>query len=443
MSGESRKIVVAIDGPAAAGKSSVAKLLAKRLRLRYLDTGAMYRALTLKALQEGVDLEDERALRRLLDSMKIELTLDGRVIVDGADWTRAIRAPEVTEKTFYAARSPLVREKMVELQRGFGKGGVVAEGRDMTTVVFPDADRKFFLDASLEVRARRRQKQLRESGEELPLEKIMADIRDRDEKDMTRDVAPLRRADDAIYLDTSNMTLDEVVDFLLKHIGGNDDCPQRQWFNGLIQRLWYDLCQIVCQVGLITLCAIRVYGKENIPDEGGAIIASNHQSFLDPVLIGVGLRRQIHYMARDSLFRNPLFRWLIESLNAFPVGRGKADVRAMREAIRLLREGNVVLLFPEGTRTWDGEIAELRKGVGLISRRANVPIVPAVIDGAFEAWPRFRKYPKPCKIKVAFGKPIEPHEQEKLNEAELASLIRKRMLILQDFLKQSGRSEEN
>jgi len=210
--------VVAIDGPAGVGKSTVAKALAKRLGLAYLDTGAMYRAVTWKAMREGVDLADEVKLREVLDRTCIELTGDGRVLVDGRDVSEEIRTPDVTRNTFYAARAPLVRERMRELQRQMGKAGAVAEGRDMTTVVFPDARAKFYLDAGLDVRVRRRHKQLLESGRDEPIERVRADIRERDQKDLTRKVAPLRRAPDAIYVDTSNMTVDEVVEACAAHV---------------------------------------------------------------------------------------------------------------------------------------------------------------------------------------------------------------------------------
>ena len=167
--------------------------------------------------------------------------------------------------------------------------------------------------------------------------------------------------------------------------------------------------------------SLRVYGRENIPGRGGVLIASNHQSFLDPILIGVGLKRQIHYMARRSLFKNVFFRWFIKSVNAFPVKREGVDVGAIREAMALLRRGETVLLFPEGTRTWDGTIGPIERGFGMIARRAGVPLVPAVIDGAFEAWPRTRRIFRFAPISVIFGKPLESKE-EALSEAVARSL---------------------
>lgn len=190
--------------------------------LRYLDTGAMYRALTWRALDLGADLADEDQLRRILDAMRLEMPPDGRVLVDGRDVTREIRDPEVTRQTFYSARSRRVREKMWALQRALGAGGCVAEGRDMGTVVFPDADKKFYLDARIEVRAGRRQRQMAESQAPPPLEEILADLKERDQKDLSRTVAPLKKADDALHVDTSDMTFDEVVSLLEKRVRGGE-----------------------------------------------------------------------------------------------------------------------------------------------------------------------------------------------------------------------------
>jgi len=185
--------------------------------------------------------------------------------------------------------------------------------------------------------------------------------------------------------------------------------------------LWYAFLQFWCQFLFAIFFSLRVYGRENIPGSGGVLIASNHQSFLDPILIGVGLKRQIHYMARRSLFQNAFFRWFIKSLNAFPVKREGMDVGAIKEAIALLRRGEVVLLFPEGTRTWDGTIGPIQRGFGMIARRAGVSLVPAVIDGALEAWPRTRRIFRFAPISVIFGKPLEPKE-EALSEAVARSL---------------------
>ncbi len=175
---------------------------------------------------------------------------------------------------------------------------------------------------------------------------------------------------------------------------------------GLLQKWWYAFCQLWCQVGMVLGFRYRVWGKEHVPPRGGALLVSNHQSFFDPVLVAVGLPRQVHYMARDTLFRNPLFARLISSLNAFPLRREGVDVGAVRETVARLRRGELVLVFPEGTRTHDGSIRPLRRGVELLARQGGVPIIPVIIEGAHQAWPRRELLPRPARIRVLFGQPL-------------------------------------
>lgn len=215
--------IIAIDGPAGSGKSTMAKLLAKQLSFHYIDTGAMYRALTLKALREGVDLNNERALSSLAEKTELDIINDAegnlQVRLDGADVTSSIRTPELTNNVAHVARVGAVREKMKERQREIAKRKrCVFEGRDIGTVVFPDAQYKFYLDADFEERVNRRHKELREAGQEVSHEDISKDLKIRDHKDMSREIAPLKRAEDAIYVDTTNMAIDEVVDKLAGYI---------------------------------------------------------------------------------------------------------------------------------------------------------------------------------------------------------------------------------
>ena len=199
-----------------------------------------------------------------------------------------------------------------------------------------------------------------------------------------------------------------------------------------VRRLsWYGILQVICRWLCVLFFRIRISGRENLPAKGGVLVLSNHQSFLDPVLIGVGLSRPIHYMARSDLFSHWLFRWVIRSLNAFPVKREGVDLRAIRKATELLRKEEVVVLFPEGTRTWTGALSPIRPGFTLVARQGQAAILPAIIHGAFQAWPRSRRFLRPHPISVMFGKPIYPREYLGKTAEELRQSVQEAILAIQ------------
>lgn len=212
-----KRVIVVIDGPAGAGKSTAARRLAKRLDAFYLDTGAMYRACTLRALRSGTDLEDAQALAEVVDSARIRLE-NGQVFLDGEDVSQAIRTREVTHAIHYLANNPGVRERLVAQQQRLGRettASVVAEGRDLGSIVFPDADVKVYLDALAAERARRRRGDL-DPADAPSLEQLQEEIETRDLRDTKRLVGPLVRVTDATYLDTSSLSLDQVVERLVE-----------------------------------------------------------------------------------------------------------------------------------------------------------------------------------------------------------------------------------
>ncbi|WP_145542869.1 (d)CMP kinase [Virgibacillus sp. SK37] len=214
-----KRIAVAIDGPAAAGKSTVAKIVAERLSYIYIDTGAMYRALTLKALKQQLDLKNESKIEELLLHTIIELNQKENrqiVLLDGEDVTEEIRNQEVTNYVSYIAKIPTVREQMVLRQQKLAENrGVVMDGRDIGTHVLPDAEVKIFLIASVEERAMRRYEENKRRGIFTDLEELKEDIKKRDEMDMNREVSPLIKADNAVEVDTTSLTIDEVVQEIL------------------------------------------------------------------------------------------------------------------------------------------------------------------------------------------------------------------------------------
>jgi cytidylate kinase len=215
-------LIIAIDGPSAAGKSTLAKRLAKDLGLTYLDTGAMYRALALKVLTEGIDIRNEAVLKELIGRTEIDLAETGgqlQVLLDGKDVSEAIRTPEVSQMASRVSALKVVRQRMLVLQRALGqRGNVVAEGRDIGTVVFPAAEVKIYLDASLQERARRRVAELRKAGQQVSVDETLQEMAERDKRDSERDLAPLRKADDAIAIDSSALDAEALAQKVMQEI---------------------------------------------------------------------------------------------------------------------------------------------------------------------------------------------------------------------------------
>jgi len=226
-----KKNIITIDGPSGAGKSTISKLLAARLHYTYLDTGAMYRVVGLQVERSGLDLDagnSRKKLAQLLESLDLKLApgegnQETRVFLGGEDVSDSIRTPEMAMIASRVSAEPEVRKKLTEMQRAIGKNGaIVAEGRDMGTIVFPDAKHKFFLDATPRERALRRQKQLLEKGQKVQYEELLTQIRKRDRDDSSRSLAPLKPAADAIIIDSSEMNIDEVVSFMLEAVTKNN-----------------------------------------------------------------------------------------------------------------------------------------------------------------------------------------------------------------------------
>jgi CMP/dCMP kinase len=220
-----RKPIVAIDGPVGAGKSSTAKEAARALGFVYVDTGAMYRAITVDVLGRGVDPNDEDAVKKVAELSEVELVPgeDGtqRTMLNGVDVSGRIRDRDVTQAVSAVSAMRPVREKMTEMQREIGhRGGIVMEGRDIGTVVFPDAEFKIFIEASIDVRAKRRHKELAENGVYVDIDDLKRQIGERDKLNTEREIAPLRKADDAISIDNSDMTFDEQVAKIISIVNG-------------------------------------------------------------------------------------------------------------------------------------------------------------------------------------------------------------------------------
>lgn len=199
-----------------------------------------------------------------------------------------------------------------------------------------------------------------------------------------------------------------------------------------IKAKWYWLVRWVCRIFCMLFFRMRSYGRENIPSEGPFVLISNHQSYLDPMLCGGPINRRMSFLARESLFKHWLFGWMISSIGTIPLKLGEADISAMRKVIDLLKQGRGVCLYPEGTRTMDGKITPFKPGFGLLCRRGNAAVVPVVIDGAFECWPRHKKLFSHGSIVICYGKAIPAEQAKNMGDSKLAEVLTETLRKMQN-----------
>lgn len=202
----------------------------------------------------------------------------------------------------------------------------------------------------------------------------------------------------------------------------------------------YNVLRVFARTVGILVFRLRCYGREHEPPSGGALICANHQSYFDPVVVGLCFERRLNYLARKSLFRMPLFRWLIEYLDAIPIDRDGFGLEGIKETLRRLRRGEMVLIFPEGTRTRDGYVQPIKPGFCSLARRGKVPLIPVGFDGPYDAWPRSALLPRAAKVQITIGQPITPEEIQELSDEQLIAELQKRM---EDCFQQSHRRRQS
>jgi 1-acyl-sn-glycerol-3-phosphate acyltransferase len=195
-----------------------------------------------------------------------------------------------------------------------------------------------------------------------------------------------------------------------------------------VQRLGYNGLRVVCRFIAVWLYGLRVAGREHWPLDGGGLVCANHQSMFDPPLVGLTCPRRMNYLARDTLFRVPILKQLISFLDAIPIDRSGGGLAGLKETLRRLKAGEFVLIFPEGTRTHDGEVAPLKPGFIAVARRSRVPLIPVGLDGAYQAWPRTAWFPRPGRVGVVIGQPISPEQVAEFSDDDLLAELEQRIL---------------
>lgn len=407
---------IAIDGPSASGKSTVSRKVAEHLGYVHVDSGAIYRALTWQIIHDGLTGASAEAIIRHLHLVTMRFFVEAltvRFVINDFDPGPAIRSLAVQEQVSAMAAIPEVRDWVGERLRSLTPlGDLVVEGRDIGTVVFPEAAFKFYLDADPEERSRRRYREQQGlAGDEMNPDEVKRALLRRDACDQSRSTAPLAMAPGAYRIETTHLTIDDVVARILTIIraGENHRQPkaiERSGFKPLV----YHMSRVFFLCYLWIFHRYTTHGLKHLPREGGCIIVSNHASFLDPIAVCCDIwNRHVYFLARDTLFKQSRFmKWWAIAVGTLPIDRTKGDIRALKEAINLVRHGKVLCLFPEGTRTRDGRLQPVKAGIGFLIEKAGVPVIPAYVSGTFEAFPRDARRIKPRKITVYFGKPMTP-----------------------------------
>ncbi len=408
-------ISIAIDGPSGAGKSTLARRLAEELEYIYIDTGALYRTVGLHAVRVNGSYDHPPSVIDSLKNIDIKMKLDDgnqMILLDGDPVGDNIRTPLISMAASAVSAIPAVRDFLMDFQRGVAtKNNVVMDGRDIGTVVLPDAKIKIFLTATPEIRAKRRYQELLDKGKQVTYEEVLADLKKRDADDTSREAAPLKAAPDSVTADTTNLDIQQSFELLMR-IVNRKLAEEKRLKKRALEKAERELYSVAWQVKVqknlsgiaIWLFRVKTVGVENIPKEGQVVICLNHLSYLDPVLAGFASPRPINYIAKSSLFTKPLLGFLIRKLGALPIDRDKPEVGVFRTIGSLLEKGRAIGIFPEGTRNKkDCQIQQGKAGVGMIVLRAGAPVVPVLLE-----YPKRAGLFRPTRIII--GKPI-PAEQ--------------------------------
>ena len=421
--------IVAIDGPAGTGKGTVTKILAKKLKLVNIDTGATYRCVTLDMINKGVKIDELDKIKEILKNIKIEIKNDKgnqTIFLNGEDVTEKIRETEVSKMVSQVSSIKEVRYSMVDLQRKMAEGkNVVMEGRDIGTYVFPNADVKIYLDADLEERAKRRQLQNMEKGIKASYMEILENIKKRDENDRCKEIGALKLAKDAEVIDTTQMSINQVVREMIEIINNKKEEAklQKKIYKVRKETAWKRALRKIIKTVLSALykIAFRVKITGQVPEEGSYILCCNHINYLDAAAIVLFNKRKVNFVAKEDLFRFEILRWLGHLFDAIPIKRDMQDIEAMKRCLKVLKNGELLGIFPEGTRKGMEKNMKAKNGAAFMAIKSKAKVIPVGIHGTFKPF---------SKVYLNYGEPIDLSEYNKDQLDEATEKIMSNIVML-------------
>lgn len=398
--------VVAIDGPSGTGKGTIAKKLAEKFNLVNIDTGATYRCVALETLNRNISVDDLDGIKKILAEIKIDMKNENgklKIFLNDKEVTEKIRTSEVDSIVGQVSKIKEVRLKLVELQRKLAQGqNVIMEGRDITTYVFPNADIKIYMDASSEERANRRYKQNQEKGISCTYEEVLKNIELRDKVDSEREMGALKKAPDATVIDTTKMSINNVVKEISKMI------KKKQKEQSLLEKIysirpetkWKKFVRSMVKGFLSGLYHIvfRIKITGNVPETGAYIICANHINYLDAAAVVLLNKRKVYFVAKEDLFRFRILNWLAHLFDIIPIKRDMQDMEAMKRCLKVVKSGDLLGIFPEGTRKGLAKNGKAKNGAAYMAIKTGTPVIPVGIHGTFKPF---------SKVYINYGEPID------------------------------------
>lgn len=400
--------VVAIDGPAGTGKGTITSILSKEMGLVNIDTGATYRCVALAAIRNNVKLEEKDKIIELANKIKIDIKNEKGnqiILLNDEDVSKEIRSKEVTKIVSQVSSIVEVRLKMVEVQRKLASGkDVIMEGRDITTYVFPKADVKIYMDADESERAKRRYKENKEKGIDMSYEEVLENIKIRDKNDKEKEIGALKIAEDAVVIDTTNLTINQVKNKIKKIILEKQKQikkrnkvysirPDTKW--KLIER---KMVKTLLRGVYRIFYRVKKVGEENISEDCAYIICANHINYLDAAAVTLFTKRKVSFIAKEDLYNIGILNWLAHLFDIIPVNRGTQDLESMKRSIKALNKGEILGIFPEGTRKGIEKGGKAKTGAAYMAIRTGTKVIPVGIQGSFKLF---------TKVVINYGKPLD------------------------------------